>query len=109
MGPLRILLDNCIPADLVPHIRGHEVSTAVDMGWAGLDDGLLLDAMADQFDVLVTVDTNMRFQQRLEDRQISVVVLRAKSNRVEHLARLVPALHRWLKNIELGEIREISS
>ena len=53
---MRILLDNCIPADLAPHIRGHDVFTAVDMGWAALDDASLLNVMAGQFDVLLTVD-----------------------------------------------------
>ncbi len=107
-GQLRILLDNCIPADLAPHIRGHDVSTAIDMDWAMLEDGALLDAMAGKFDVLLTVDRSLRYQQSLADRPVAVVVLRAKINRVGELARLVPALLRVLKNIEPGEVREVS-
>jgi hypothetical protein len=57
------------------------------MGWADLDDGPLLDAMAQHFEVLVTVDKNLPEQQRISDRPLAVVVLRAKTNR---LADLLP-------------------
>lgn len=105
---MRILLDNCVPVDLGPHIVGHEVTNAVDMGWAQLDDGPLLDAMAGQFDVLLTVDKSMPFQQLLVGRPLAVIVLRARSNRVGHLARLAPALLRALKSAESGDFLEVS-
>jgi predicted nuclease of predicted toxin-antitoxin system len=105
---VRILLDNCVPADLVPHIRGHEVETIVTMGWAGLDDGQLLDAMAGQFQALVTVDKSIPFQQLLANRPVAVVVLRAKTNRVGDLARLIPALLRALQDLVPGEVREVA-
>ena len=105
---MRILLDNCLPVDLAAHIRGHEVSSVVDLGWTALDDGALLDAMAGLFDVLLTVDKSIPYQQLLADRPLAVVVLRARSNRVGHLARLVPALLRVLKKIETGEVREVT-
>ena len=106
---MRILLDNCVPADLASHIRAHEVATAVSMGWDALDDGPLLDAMAGQLDVLLTVDKSMPYQQLIADRPLSVIVLRARSNRVGHLARLVPDLLRVLKVIAPGEVRKVSA
>lgn len=107
---MRILLDHCVPVDLAQHIRGHEVESARGRGWQHLKDGELLDAIADAavHDVLVTVDASIPFQQLLAERPFALVILRAKSNRVSHLARLVPALHRALKDIEPGEVREIS-
>lgn len=105
---MRILLDNCVPAELAPHIRGHEVKTAVEMGLDALDDGPLLDAISDQFDVLLTVDKSLPFQQQLSSRPFAVVVLKARTNRVEQLARLIPELQRILKSIVPGEVREIS-
>ena len=105
---MRILLDNCVPVDLALHIRGHDVATAIDMGWAALEDGPLLNAMSEKFDVLLTVDKSIPFQQLLADRLVSVVVLRARSNRVERLARLIPALLRTLKDIEAGEVKEVA-
>lgn len=104
---MRILLDNCVPVDLAPHIRGHEVATAIGMGWAALADGELLDVMAGRFEVLVTVDKSVPFQQHLKDRPIAVILLRAKTNRVAHLARLVPGLLRALQSITPGEQHEV--
>lgn len=89
---MRLLLDSCIPRKLASHIKEHDVLTAREMGWSDLKDGALLDAMDDEFDVLVTVDRSLPFQQRLEDRRIAIVVLRSRSNRLAHLARLIPAL-----------------
>lgn len=105
---MRILLDNCIPADLASHIRGHEVKTAVEMSLDALDDGPLLDAISGQFDVLLTVDKSLQFQQQLATRPFAVIVLKAKNNRVEQLARLIPELQRILKSIAPGEVLEIS-
>jgi len=107
---VRILLDldNCVPVDLAPHIRGHEIATTVAMGWDGLDDRPLLDAMAGRFRVLVTVDKSLPFRQLLANRPLAVVVLRAKNNRVGELARLIPALLRALHDIQPGEVREVA-
>lgn len=106
---MRILLDNCVTADLASHIRGHEVKTAAEMGLDALDDGPLLDAISEQFDVLLTVDKSLPFQQRLFDRSFAVVVLKARNNRGEQLARLIPELQRILRDIAPGDVREISA
>ncbi len=105
---MRILLDNCVPVDFATHLRGQDVATAVGMQWAHLDDNDLLDAMAGQFDVLVTVDKNIPFQQSLNNRPIAIIILHARSNRVAELARLVAKLRRVLRSIGPGELREIS-
>jgi len=54
-----VLLDGCVPRRLASELPGHKVQTAPEMGWADLDDGPLLDAMAERFDVLVTVDKSL--------------------------------------------------
>lgn len=105
---MRILLDHCVPVDLAQHIRGHEVACVRDRGWQALKDRELLDAMQDDYDVLISVDASIPYQQMLQERTFSVVVLQAKSNRIGHLARLVPALLKALKEISPGEVREIS-
>ena len=104
---MRILLDNCLPADLAPHARGHRVVTAIEMGWAALNDSESLDAIDDTVDVLMTADKSSRFQQHVADRPFAVVILRAKSSRVEPLARLISELLRVLEDIEPGQVREI--
>jgi hypothetical protein len=63
-GQRRILLDNCLPANPAPHIRGHQAVTAIDMGWAALSDSEMLAANDGKFDVLLTAHTNIRATSR---------------------------------------------
>ena len=104
---MRVLLDNCVPWRLGDDIRGHEVSSVIDLGWADLKNGALLDAMAGRFDALVTVDRSVPYQRRLHDRPFAVLLLRAKSNRLADLLPLLPALLRSLDEVKPGEVREI--
>jgi hypothetical protein len=78
------------------------------MDWADLDDGPLLDAMAERFDVLITVDKSLPKQQRISDRPLAVVVLRAKTNRLADLLPLAPKLRAMLENARPGQVYEIS-
>ena len=64
---MKILLDACVPRRLRDRLSGHEVRTAPDMGWGDLNNGALLDAMAGQFDALVTVDKRLPEQQHVKD------------------------------------------
>lgn len=104
---LRVLLDNCVPWRLADRCHGHDIESVIDLGWDTLKNGLLLDAMTGRFDVLVTVDKSMPFQQRLSSRPFGVILLRARTNRLADLLPLVPALLRALGEIKPGEVREI--
>jgi hypothetical protein len=77
------------------------------MGWGDLDNGDLLDAMAGVFDALVTVDKGLRHQQSIEGRPITVIVLRALSNRLADLLHLVPQLLAALSSSRPGTIVEV--
>jgi hypothetical protein len=105
---MRVLVDNCVPRRLAHQISGHEVATVLDLGWADLTNGRLLDAMAGKFDAFVTVDTGIPFQQQLQDRTFAIVLLRARSNRLQDLLPLVPALLQVLPQLKPGELRQIS-
>jgi predicted nuclease of predicted toxin-antitoxin system len=105
---MRILLDACVPRRLGNELPGHEVRTVPEMGWADLDDGPLLDAMAGLFDALVTVDKNLPKQQRVQNRLFGIVVLRAKTNRLADLLPLVAALRAALEELRPGEVRELT-
>lgn len=104
---MRVLLDSCVPRQLGNKLPGHEVRTAPEMGWGDFDDGPLLDAMADRFDALITVDKSLLKQQNLSTRLFGVVVLRAKSNRLADLLPLVSDLIETLKRLGPGEVREL--
>ncbi len=75
------------------------------MGWRGIKNGKLLDLMAGTFTTLVTTDKNFRFQQNLEQRQISLVIL--PTNRIPLILQLVPQIEAAFAEIRPGEFREI--
>jgi hypothetical protein len=89
---MRVRLDESLPRPLRQLITGHSVSTVADEGWASLENGALLRESATRFDVLLTADQNLEFQQNLASRPIAIVVLAAGSNRLESLEPLVPRL-----------------
>ena len=87
-----MLLDECVDRRLAADIRGHDVKTVPEAGWAALKNGDLLSRAQHEFDALVTTDRNLPFQQDLSRFSIAIIVLRAPSNRVVDLRRLVPEL-----------------
>ncbi|HTU00021.1 MAG TPA: DUF5615 family PIN-like protein [Rhizomicrobium sp.] len=86
---MRIFLDECIDGRLANDIAGHDVRTAKQMGWSAIKSGTLLALASEQFDIFLTVDRNLSYQQNLAGR-LAVIVLRAKSNRLTDLRPLIP-------------------
>ena len=77
---MKILFDQGTPVPLRRHLPRHEVATAAEMDWSQLTNGELLAAATEAgFEVLVTTDQNLRYQQNLKDRRIAVVVLMTAS------------------------------
>jgi predicted nuclease of predicted toxin-antitoxin system len=79
---VRILLDECLDWRLGRELPGHEVKTVQDMGWAGIKNGRLLALAESDFQVFVTGDRNLSFQQNLPRFAIAVVVLKGESIRL---------------------------
>lgn len=106
---MRILLDESLPKDFAPLITGHDVSTVKAAGWSGNKNGKLLTLASSAFDVFVTADRNLEFQQNLSALPIAVVVLVAPSNRVQHLERLLPELLKALNHIAPRTLRKVGA
>jgi hypothetical protein len=104
---MRIVLDAFIPRPLAGHFSDYDVKTTYRLKLNRLDDGPLLDALADFCDVFITVDASMPWQQRCDHRPFAVLVLRARSNRLEDLEPLVPDVLQVLYQLQPGEVREI--
>ena len=102
---MRILLDECVDRRLAREIVGHEVKTVQEMGWAGVKNGHLLSLMSQHFDVFVTVDNNLSFQQNLAAVAAAVFVLRASTNRLVDLRTLLPEL---LARIPLANVGTVT-
>lgn len=105
---MKILLDHCVDRRLQRFLSAHEVRTAFEMGWAALKNGALLDQAQAEFDVLLTVDQNIQFQQNLQGRSIVIVVLVAVNNRLTTLAPLIPKVEALLPSVQPGEIHTVS-
>jgi hypothetical protein len=99
---MKVLLDECVDWRLSRDIVGHEVSTARQMGWSSIKNGELLALAAQSFDVFVTVDRNLSFQQNLVTVNIAVIVLRAHTNRLADLKPLVPQLLAAIASAQCG-------
>ena len=106
---MRVLLDESLPRKLALELTGHEARTVQRRGWAGLDNGTLLRQAATEFDVLLTGDQNLQFQQDPNTLPIAVIVLVAVNNRIETLRPLVPAVLEALQSIRPGQLIQISA
>ena len=106
---MKLLLDECIDRRLAQEIKGHEVVTVPQAGWAGLENGDLLRLAQAQFEVFVTVDRNLSFQQHLPQFTVAVIVLQAPTNRLKDLRPLVPELLRILATAPKGQVTRVGS
>ena len=77
---MRILFDQGTPVPLRRHLTPHVVDTAFERGWSALQNGELLDvAEQEGYDLLMTTDQNLRYQQHLADRQLDIIMLLSTS------------------------------
>jgi len=106
---MKVLVDECAPKALKRFLtnQGHKCLTVQEAGWCGKQNGELLTLAETEFEVLVTVDTNLRYQQNLKGRGIAIVILHSSSNRLEHLRQYFPACGLALATIKPGEIVRI--
>ena len=97
----RVLLDHCVPRPLAALLFGVTIATAKQMGWTQLKNGELL-AIAESagFDVLITSDKNLRYQQNLATRRIAIIEM--PTNRLSQLPRYAPQVNSLLATIAPG-------
>jgi predicted nuclease of predicted toxin-antitoxin system len=105
---MKILIDECLPKKLKNSLPNHEVSTVPEAGWASKKNGELLRFMTDVFEVFITVDSNMQYQQHLKSLPIRFIVLSAKNNKLESLLPLMPKVEEALITLQAGEVQIIS-
>jgi hypothetical protein len=106
---MRVLLDEQRPVDLASQLRGNAVETVADRGWAGFKNGELLNRMRGDFDVLVTMDRSIEFQQQVSMLSFGIVIVRARSNRLQHLRPLAPAIVAAIAAARPGRIQQVGA
>jgi hypothetical protein len=106
---MRVLLDEQLPLDLSVELRRHSVETVVSRGWAGIKNGELPARMRGQYDVLVPMDRGIEFQQRIGALPFGIVVVRARSNRMQDLGPLVSSIIAALDAIKPGLVRRVGA
>lgn len=108
---MRLLIDECTPRALKAFLvaGGHECRSVQEAGWAGKRNGELLKLAEGSFDVFITLDTNLQYQQNLVGRQIAIIVIRAQSNRLNHLKPYFPDCIQVLHNIQAGQVVYVGS
>lgn len=106
---MKLLLDECIDRRFAQSLSHHEVKTVPQMGWAGIKNGELLRLAETEFDVFLTVDRNLSFQQNLPIFNIAVLVLHAPSNRLADLRPLAPKILATLPTLTKGKAERVSS
>ena len=104
---MRRLLDECVPQRLKHDFPAHNVWTVEEVGLRGVKNGELLAAAAKAFDVLISVDRQMQFQQNLSNFDIALIILIAKPCRYPQLRLLVPRVLTVLDQIEPGVVVEV--
>ena len=98
---MKILLDECTPHVLKKLLTGFEIKTVQDQAWSGITNGALLRLSEGQFDVFITSDQNIRYQQNLAERQLAIIQL--PTNQVPLVVKLAPKVQATLERIQTGE------
>ena len=103
---MKILLDECTPHVLKRLLTGFEIKTVQDQDWSGITNGALLRLAEGRFDVLITSDQNLRYQQDLTKRQLAIIQL--PTNQVPLVKELAPQIQARLATITTGEFTALS-
>ena len=102
---MKILLDASVPRLLKVRLPQLNISTVQEMGWAGIQNGELLRRAEELFDVFITADQNLRYQQQLTGRKLAILVL--PSNQVPVVAQLVTVVESLLTTVQSGAVIDV--
>ncbi len=101
---MKILLDECLPRKLKRMFAEHQTFTVRERNWTGTKNGALLRLAEGSFDVFITADQNLSYQQNLQSSVLRIIVLAAPYNSFEALQVLVPQVKTLLPSIMPGEV-----
>lgn len=98
---MKILLDECVTKRLKNQLEGFEVYTVTELGLSGTKNGKLLTyCVENKFDILLTIDKNLMFQQGLEKYPVAIAVLNSLTSKLEELATFLPSFYSQVDKLE---------
>ena len=107
---MKVLFDECLPKRLKRELPGHEVTRVQEMGWAGVKNCALIILIKDaDFEVFVTIDGNLEYQQNLQAINFAIIVLGGPDNTFDTLRLLMPAVREALQTIKIAEIVHVNA
>jgi predicted nuclease of predicted toxin-antitoxin system len=101
---MRVLIDECVDPRVKLLLGDHKVATVHERGWDTLEDGPLLTVAQRDFDVLVTIDGGLEFQQNLARFQIGVIVVHVPKNQLAHYRVIQKELLAAIEKARAGEV-----
>jgi len=104
---VRILIDECLNWRLAPALTGHYAVSVHKLGWSGIKNGELLARAEREFDLFVTGDLNLSFQQHVAKFKIAVIVLHANGTQLHHTLALVPKVLALLPTLKPGQVVDV--
>ncbi len=102
---MRILLDECVPWPMHKLLVGHDCTTAQQRGWGGIKNGDLLRLAEGEFDLFITSDQNIRYQQNLAGRQIPIIEL--STNDLRRIRASAAEIQAAVVAVKAGEFRRL--
>jgi hypothetical protein len=106
---MKVFIDECVTYLLMPHFTRHDFTHIVDTPWRGMKNGALLRLVESEYDVFLTTDQNLPYQQNLKKFNLAFVILQASSNKIDELLPLVPKTLDALDHISKGDLVIIST
>lgn len=102
---MKILLDECVPWPMHRLLTGHECRTAQQQGWGGIKNGKLLQLAEGEFDLFITSDQNLRYQQNLAGRRIAILEL--STNKIRRIEAAAGLIQSTIAEMKPGEFRQL--
>ena len=102
---MKIIIDECVPHIVKKRLPEREIKTVQEMNWAGVKNGELLKLVEAEFEVFITSDKNLRYQQNLQNRKIAILLL--PSNQVPVIENLLPQIDEVLQEIKSKDFIEL--
>ena len=100
---MKILPDECVTKPLKKHLDEFDVFTVRELGLSGIKNGMLMSYCAEyNFDILLTIDKNLMYQQNIDKYPVTIVVLNCMTSKIEELVTFLPSL-----KLEIGNYKNI--